>query len=146
METDCQPRPDSEPASVKPEFLFAYGTLQPGLAPDAIADAVRNLRIIGRGYTEGTLYDFGTHPGAILDHNSSRRIFGTIFQLPSDQDLLPHLDEYEEYFPESQQRSLFIRRGCQAHLDDGAVLNCWVYELNGTPDGAAIIESGVFPG
>jgi gamma-glutamylcyclotransferase (GGCT)/AIG2-like uncharacterized protein YtfP len=83
------------------EFLFAYGTLQPGLAPEQIADVVRDLVNVGNGSVPGTLYDLGSFPGAVLESNSSRRISGTVYRLPAGAGILHRLDEYEEYNPES---------------------------------------------
>lgn len=45
------------------EYLFAYGTLQPGLAPAEIADVVAGFEIAGVGFVHGTLYDLGSFPG-----------------------------------------------------------------------------------
>jgi gamma-glutamylcyclotransferase (GGCT)/AIG2-like uncharacterized protein YtfP len=126
------------------EFLFAYGTLQPGLAPGQVADVVRDLVSIGKGSVPGTLYDLGSFPGAVLESNSSRRIFGTVYRLPGDTHILHRLDEYEEYYPESPNVSQFIRRLCSVQLTDGRILECWFYEYNGYPDHRTIVESGTY--
>jgi gamma-glutamylcyclotransferase (GGCT)/AIG2-like uncharacterized protein YtfP len=112
------------------EFLFAYGTLQPGRAPAEIAPLVAKLEIVGRGYVHGTLFEFGHYPGAVLDGSSTNRITGTIYRLPADQDLLEMLDEYEEYFPESPHTSQFMRQLHPVHWDDGRTVLCWVYVYN----------------
>jgi gamma-glutamylcyclotransferase (GGCT)/AIG2-like uncharacterized protein YtfP len=127
------------------EFLFAYGTLQPGLAPDQVADVVRDLVSVGTGSVPGTLYDLGSFPGAVLESNSSRRISGTVYRLPAGAGILPRLDEYEEYYPESPKASQFIRRLCSVQLTDGRILECWVYEYNGHPGKACVLESGTYP-
>ncbi len=126
------------------EFLFAYGTLQPGLAPEQVADVVRDLVNVGKGSVPGTLYDLGSFPGAVLESNSSRRISGTVYRLPAGADILHRLDEYEEYYPESPKASQFIRTLCSVQLTDGRILECWVYEYNGSTDRALMIESGVY--
>ncbi len=126
------------------QFLFAYGTLQPGLAPDQVADVVRDLVSVGKGSVPGTLYDLGSFPGAVLESNSSRRISGTVYRLPADNHVLLRLDEYEEYDPESPKASQFIRRQCSVELTDGRTLECWVYEYNGERDHALILQSGVY--
>ena len=112
------------------EFLFTYGTLQPGRAPKEIAHVVERLQMAGRGYVHGTLYDFGHYPGAVLDGSSTNRITGTIYRLPQDKDLLEKLDEYEEYFPESPGASQFIRELHPIYGDDGGTVLCWVYVYN----------------
>jgi gamma-glutamylcyclotransferase (GGCT)/AIG2-like uncharacterized protein YtfP len=63
------------------DFLFTYGTLQPGDAPDEIASTLARLRPVGKGFVHGVLYDLGDYPGAVLDPSSKRRISGTVFRL-----------------------------------------------------------------
>ena len=126
------------------EYLFTYGTLQPGHAPAEIADVVRDLLIVGKGTIPGTLYDLGSYPGAVLDQTISRRITGTVFQLPPAIEILQRLDDYEDYDRESPGASLFIRRQCSVQLHDGRILECWVYEYNGPRDRAPIVESGAY--
>jgi len=126
------------------EHLFTYGTLRPGHAPDEIANVVRDLKPLGKGFVRGTLYDLGSYPGAVLDQSSSKRISGTVFRLPGDKTVLNKLDEYEEFFPDSPDTSLFIRRLHPVQLADGRVMRCWVYEYNGLPDRSAILKSGTY--
>ncbi len=126
------------------EFLFAYGTLQPGLAPEQVADVVCELVNVGKGSVPGTLYDLGSFPGAVLESNSSRRISGMVYRLPVGADILPRFDEYEEHYPESPEASQFIRTLCSVQLTDGRILECWVYEYNGSRDLAPILESGAY--
>lgn len=121
----------TSPAHETPtEFLFAYGTLQPGRAPTEIAPLVEKLEIAGRGFVHGDLYDFGHYPGAVLDSASSHRIPGTIYRLPADPDLLRKLDEYEEYSPDSPSASQFLRELQPVQCDDGRTISCWVYVFN----------------
>jgi gamma-glutamylcyclotransferase (GGCT)/AIG2-like uncharacterized protein YtfP len=126
------------------EHLFTYGTLQPDLAPDEIAHVVRRLEVIGKGTVRGTLFDLGSYPGAVIDRASPRRIAGTVFRLPEDSGIMRKLDKYEGYNPESPHTSLFIRRVHPVHMTNGQVLECWIYEYNGRPDHASIIESGTY--
>ena len=126
------------------EHLFTYGTLQPDLAPDEIAHIVRRFEVIGKGTVQGTLYDLGSYPGAVIDPACPRRIAGTVFRLPEDPSVLRHLDAYEEFYPELPEASQFIRRIRPVQLTNGPVLDCWIYEYNRPPGRAPIVESGVF--
>lgn len=112
------------------EFLFAYGTLQPGRAPEEIEPLVATLVVAGTGYVHGTLYDFGHYPGAILDAASSARIPGTIYHLPADPEVIRLLDEYEEFSEQAPQTSQFLREQHAVHWEDGRTLMCWVYVFN----------------
>ncbi len=124
------------------DYLFAYGTLRPGHAPEEVADLVRRFEPVGKGTVRGTLYDLGSYPGAVLDGGSTRRILGTVFRLPAGNDILPRLDDYEGFDPQAPQRSLFIRRLYPVDLDGGRTLPCWIYEYNGAIESAVIIEGG----
>lgn len=114
----------------KDEYLFTYGTLQPGCAPAEIAHVVLRLEIAGRGFVHGTLYDFGHYPGAVLDAASATRIPGTIYKVPPDPALWVQLDDYEEYFPGSPETSQFLRELHTVNWDDGWTGLSWVYVFN----------------
>ena len=126
------------------DFLFAYGTLQPGHAPAQIASAVEKLLPIGEAFVSGILYDLGGHPGAVLDSSSQERIIGIVYQLPEDASVrraaayktpcvlkYPHTDasrafkriasqisgvEYEEEVSEPKQEG-FVDRLARARPD-----------------------------
>jgi gamma-glutamylcyclotransferase (GGCT)/AIG2-like uncharacterized protein YtfP len=124
------------------EYLFVYGTLQAGLAPSAMASVVRRLRLVGQGSVRGVLYDFGHYPGALLDAFSQSKVFGTVYELPEDGDVLHELDEYEEYDPASPAESQYLRVLQPVLLATGMSLDCWVYIYNRSPGDAAIIPTG----
>ncbi len=126
-------------------YLFIYGTLQPGHAPDEIAVAVERLRLVGRGTVSGVLYDLGDYPGAVLGGNRQSRIFGTVFELPDDANVLQALDEYEGFNPEAIAESLFVRVEHAVEMADGRALNCWIYAYNLDPVGARILLRGKYP-
>ena len=124
------------------DYLFTYGTLQPGLAPFALAPIMRRLRLIGEGWVSGILYDFVHYPGAVLDEASTAKIFGTVYALPDDPEVLRPLDEYEEYDPSSPDTSQYLRVLRPVILAGGETLQCWVYHYNRNPGRAEIIASG----
>lgn len=124
------------------EYLFTYGTLQPGLAPSALASVMQRLRLVGPGSVRGILYDFGHYPGAVLDASAPSSIFGTVYELPEDATVLRQLDEYEEYDPASPEQSQYLRVLHPVALATGETLNCWVYNYNRNPGRAEVIASG----
>lgn len=113
------------------EFLFAYGTLQPGCAPQEIAAAAAQMRVVGRGHIRGVLYDLGAYPGAVPEATAAGQIEGTILELPQSADLLRKLDEYEGFNPASPASSLFVRELHPVTMDSGGTLMCWVYVYRG---------------
>jgi gamma-glutamylcyclotransferase (GGCT)/AIG2-like uncharacterized protein YtfP len=114
--------------------LFAYGTLQAGLAPPEVAPTVTKLRSLGEGFVDGKLYDLGNYPGAIIDPASAWIIYGTVYELQEDAEILCRLDAYEG--PE------YVRVEQLVTLTAGGVVNCWVYDFQGRPGEERFIESG----
>ncbi|KAA6458258.1 gamma-glutamylcyclotransferase [Acidobacteria bacterium AB60] len=113
------------------EFLFTYGSLQPGCAPPEIAPVVAALEIAGRGYIFGTLRRVLPYPGVVLGCETDR-ISGTIYRLGADPEMLRLLDAYEEYFPETPETSHYLRVLHPVHWEEGRIQPCWVYVLNET--------------
>ncbi|MGA2727833.1 MAG: gamma-glutamylcyclotransferase family protein [Terracidiphilus sp.] len=116
------------------QYLFAYGTLQPGLAPGEIAPVVEKLRPMGEGFTFGRLYDLRSYPAAVFDPASAWIIHGTVYELPEDVEILRQLDAYEG--PE------YVRIEQLVTLTAGRVVSCWVYDFQGRPGEERFIESG----
>lgn len=127
-----------------PDFLFAYGTLQEGLAPREVAPLVARMRRVGEGTVAGTMYDLGHYPGAVLEAGSGRRIAGTVFETPDDLEWWRALDAYEEFDPELPEASQFVRVRCEVELAAGGTLECWMYVYNRSVKGAAVVESGAW--
>jgi gamma-glutamylcyclotransferase (GGCT)/AIG2-like uncharacterized protein YtfP len=122
------------------EYLFVYGTLQPGRAPAEIAPAVEKFRRLGRGRVRGVLLDLGEYPGAILDPAAASEVEGTVFELPAAADILRDLDTYEEFNPEAPAGSLFLRVSCPVTLEGDEILHCWMYVYNRDPAGARVLS------
>jgi gamma-glutamylcyclotransferase (GGCT)/AIG2-like uncharacterized protein YtfP len=133
-----------------PHHLFAYGTLQPGLAPPEMASLVARLTLAAEASVPGRLYLLGSYPGAILDPSASTRIQGVIYLLPQDpadaQAVLAQLDGYEEFFPALPAASQFLRIQHTVHTPDAGAFDCWLYVYNRPIAGALLIEDGVFRG
>jgi gamma-glutamylcyclotransferase (GGCT)/AIG2-like uncharacterized protein YtfP len=138
------PIPNSNDCSGMSKYLFAYGTLQVGHAPPAMAPTVAKLRPVGEGSVPGLLYDFGDYPGVVLNAPKERKIFGTVFEVPSGQDAWRVLDDYEGFNPLRPEASLFIRVLQSVQFKAGGTLECWVYVYNQSVDGARLVESGVY--
>jgi gamma-glutamylcyclotransferase (GGCT)/AIG2-like uncharacterized protein YtfP len=120
------------------QHLFAYGTLQTGLAPAEIAPLVARLRILGEGFTFGRLYDLGAYPGAVLDPASAWCVYGTVFELPEDAKILHALDAYEGVD--------FVRMAQLVMLAERQALDCWVYDYRGRISEDRFIQSGRWTG
>ena len=124
------------------EYLFVYGTLADGSPPREIANTVRKLKYVGKGYVSGRLYDLGKYPGAILDTGARSRIFGKIYELPGDPKLLNRLDVYEEFDPERPHQSLFVRKQASINREDKRKIKGWTYEYNRDVRARPLIHNG----
>jgi gamma-glutamylcyclotransferase (GGCT)/AIG2-like uncharacterized protein YtfP len=124
------------------DYLFIYGTLLPGHAPDKLAKVVDRLSYVGKASVPGKLYDLGKYPGAILDPSSQTRVFGRVFELPEDQGVLQALDSYEEFKPDDLDNSLFVREQITVSLRDGRSIQCWIYVYNQDTGTAPLVSSG----
>jgi gamma-glutamylcyclotransferase (GGCT)/AIG2-like uncharacterized protein YtfP len=131
----------SEPIRVRPEptieqirHVFAYGTLQLGLAPNEIAPVVERLRPVGEGFLFGKLYDLGPYPAAVIDPASALVIYGTVYELPDDAEVLRRLDAYEG--PEYSRIEQLVT------LVGGGAFACWVYDYLSDPGEDRLIKSG----
>jgi gamma-glutamylcyclotransferase (GGCT)/AIG2-like uncharacterized protein YtfP len=126
------------------QYLFAYGTLQPGRAPTHIAHLAAKLRPVGEGFVRGVLYDMGGYPGAVPDENAKSRIAGTVMLLPEDKSVLRQLDAYEGFDPRSPETSEYVRELRRVELVTGDSLQCWIYIYKWKPDPERAIVNGIW--
>jgi gamma-glutamylcyclotransferase (GGCT)/AIG2-like uncharacterized protein YtfP len=124
------------------QYLFAYGTLQPGLAPTQIARVAAKLRPVGEGSVRGVLYDLGGYPGAVADPSAKGRIAGTVMELPEDDGVLARLDAYEGFDPQAPTTSEYIRERQAVELKTGGTVECWFYRYNRKPRETPVVENG----
>jgi gamma-glutamylcyclotransferase (GGCT)/AIG2-like uncharacterized protein YtfP len=126
-----------------PEYLFAYGTLRPRIAPIKVAHLVKKMRFMGGAYVHGRLYDMGSFPAAVLDPDCNKKIWGEVFQLPDDEATLSGIDTYEGYDPQRPGSSLFVRVKYDVTLrKDKSKLGCWLYVYNWPVSASPEIKGG----
>jgi gamma-glutamylcyclotransferase (GGCT)/AIG2-like uncharacterized protein YtfP len=126
------------------QYLFVYGTLQPGCAPRDVAALAAKLRPVGEGFVRGMLYDLGRYPGAVPDARSMSKISGALMELPDDESFFRDLDAYEGFDPHGTEASEFVRETQTAVLSDRGTLECWFYRYNGELNGVLPIANGVW--
>ncbi len=126
------------------DYLFVYGTLQPGLAPAKVADLAAKLQPVGKGYVRGMLYDLGGYPGAMPDPLANSIIAGTVMELPEDASVLRRLDNYEGFDPRAPETSEYIRVRQTVELDSGRTLECWFYRYNRPQHRPTLVEGGAW--
>lgn len=123
------------------QYLFVYGTLMDKFAPPEIASTVKKLKFVSDGFTYGKLYDLGEFPGAVL--GTKDKIFGSVYELPDDQNILRKLDEYEGFCPQNPTESLYLRKKTKVFVNNKS-LTSWVYEYNQDLSNKPLIKSGVY--
>jgi gamma-glutamylcyclotransferase (GGCT)/AIG2-like uncharacterized protein YtfP len=108
---------------------------RPLLGPIAILEAPGRVR--------GSLYDFGDHPGLVLD--DAGWVAGELFRIPDLAARLHDLDREEGSDSADDARSLYVRRRGAVRVDDGSSLDAWLYLYNdrwGSPGQGLRIPSG----
>jgi gamma-glutamylcyclotransferase (GGCT)/AIG2-like uncharacterized protein YtfP len=102
--------------------LFVYGTLRRGFR-NKYADLLHaNARFLGNARMRGRLRQFDNYSGAVPSDQPGEYISGELYQL-EDPTILRTLDEYEG--------SEFERIQVKVSLDDGQMLETWVYIFGG---------------
>lgn len=109
------------------QYLFVYGSLRKGYEPPEIAETAAKLKLVGEAHVFADLYDFGEFTGLIL--GGQNKIFGQILELPDVAEILQKLDEYEGFYPNDLETSLFRRVKSFAYSAN-ETLETWVYEYN----------------
>jgi gamma-glutamylcyclotransferase (GGCT)/AIG2-like uncharacterized protein YtfP len=125
------------PATV--DHLFVYGTLRRGCDNRFAQLLSERGRFVCEARVRGRLYDFGHYPGAgqpDAGHpdagHPDETIKGEIFYLGEPGLLLAGLDEYEG--------AEFERAVVPANLDDGRIIDCWIYWYAGPAGGSPIVS------
>lgn len=124
------------------DYLFVYGTLRPAIVREELRWLVGAMKFVGRGKVRGRLYDQGEYPGAVPDPNGDGWIVGDLLEMPADEQTITALDQYEGYFEDDPGASLFVRSRCRVRLDDGRVIEGWVYMYNRDVSSATLISNG----
>lgn len=121
------------------DLLFAYGTLNPELAPPEIAPIVGRFVRLGPATVIGRLFDLGPYRGAVLEPVGGKPITGTLYRVPEFAIFAPALDAYEGIDPLNESLSLFTRRQAAAEFG-GKTVDAWIYVYNGDTSGLTPIN------
>ncbi len=131
------PEPD------KDEYLFVYGTLRKGYGNELHKLIARNAEFIGMATYQGKMYNLGEYPGIVPSSNDSDIVLGELYKLTNPLRLVKILDEYEEYYPENEEDSVFLRKEIEVSVAD-TTYQSYGYVYNRLVEGVPVIESGDF--
>lgn len=99
----------------------------------------RFIHFEGYAFIKGLLFDLGSYPAAIA---SSGKIKGEIYQMSDPLELLSRTDVLEQYFPQAEQSSTYLRRQVQVTLEDGESRDAWCYYYRKSLGDAVLISNG----
>lgn len=102
----------------------------------------QQAKFITSGFLLGKLYKVDDYPGAIVTQQIDERVYGQIYSLQNEEQVLNELDKYEETGVDFSEPCEYIREVVEVFDDFGMVFNCWVYLYNWPVDDLVHIPSG----
>ena len=124
--------------------LFVYGTLRKEFNNEMAVYLRENSSHLGLSRAKGYLFDvYGHYPGMVFDRTAVSMVYGDIFEVQKDkwEEVLKHIDEYEDYDPNDHSSSQFIRITMEAY-SYGRTFKCWGYQYNFPIDDLTFIPFG----
>ena len=119
------------------EQVAVYGTLKKGFSNHIL---LADSPLVDEGWILGlSLYDLGPFPAAKRSH-SPQPVFVEVYAVTAAT--LRRLDELEDYYPDSPQTSLYVRKRMQVEGSS----SCWVYIYNRSVAHHPLIEDGIWLG
>ena len=129
---------------LKPDVIFTYGTLRPGLGDRKEAQEFRaTARHIGPAQFQGRLYAIDWYPVVVDSSDPNDIVKGDLFQIGQETDFFDKLDAYEmcsANLPEPHEYVRVVRPVVQY----GQSIPAWIYLFNWKITDQTRIESGDF--
>jgi gamma-glutamylcyclotransferase (GGCT)/AIG2-like uncharacterized protein YtfP len=122
--------------------LFVYGTLRKGFGHPLAKLLERSGEFFTRGWCRGLLYDVGPYPVLTTTTARDKSVFGDVFLLHEEQELLTILDEYEAVGEFLETGITYDRLKVNIESLSGVNISAWVYLYQGTLAHLQPIESG----
>jgi gamma-glutamylcyclotransferase (GGCT)/AIG2-like uncharacterized protein YtfP len=122
------------------ELVFFYGTLMTPFNRTGHLRIDDHLVFRGHGSISAALFDLGIYPAAVPAEDS--RVRGEVYELTAPVAALRALDELEGYRLGEPETSLYTRTRTPVLMDDGTIVDAWVYFYNAPLGRAERIESG----
>jgi len=122
------------------DVVFFYGTLMTPFDRAGRLRVDQYLVSMGRGTIAGRLFDLGIYPAAVPA--SDARVWGEVYRMAHATIVLQALDEFEGCRTDEPESSLYTRALTPVTLEDGRVVDAWVYFYNALLGRAERIPSG----
>ncbi|MFC0184055.1 gamma-glutamylcyclotransferase [Pseudarcicella hirudinis] len=120
-----------------------YGTLRKDYGNELHKLIARNSEFIGMADFQGEMFNIGEYPGIVSSENGGSVVKGELYKLSNSVRLIRILDEYEEYYPENEDESIFLRKTINVKID-GKSQEAYGYLYNRPTEGLTRITSGDF--
>ncbi|WP_146948579.1 gamma-glutamylcyclotransferase family protein [Cyclobacterium qasimii] len=123
-------------------YLFVYGTLRKGFGHPMAELLERSGELFTSGTCKGLLYDLGPYPVFTYTSVLEEEVFGDVYLLHNEHEVLTILDEYEGVGEKLETGVTYERIKLDIESEDGVILSAWVYLHLGTLDHLTPIEGG----
>jgi gamma-glutamylcyclotransferase (GGCT)/AIG2-like uncharacterized protein YtfP len=123
--------------------LFVYGSLRSGFRNTAYQYLSSYFTLIGEGKVKGKLFDKGTYPVAVPDHDDNF-IDGELYQLNNPAEFawaIEQIDDYEGLHVEVGEKPLYKRDVATVYIN-GEQTKAWIYWYDGSVEGYPELPSG----
>jgi gamma-glutamylcyclotransferase (GGCT)/AIG2-like uncharacterized protein YtfP len=126
------------------KYLFVYGTLMQDFKNEMSKFLASHSQFISNGYFNGKLFEVDGFPGAILSEYKEDKVYGSIFKLNDNESIFKVLDVYEGIDATSKVPDLYKRNIITSFLENGEILQTWVYIYNLSTTNLVQITSGKY--
>lgn len=123
-------------------YLFVYGTLRKGFEHPLAELLGRSAEFFTGGWCKGLLYDLGPYPVLTKTTDKDQNVFGDVFLLHNEQELLTILDEYEAVGEYLETGITYERLKVNIESVSGINISAWVYLYQGTLEHLQPIKNG----
>lgn len=119
-------------------YIVLYGSLMSSFPMQQDLGLHNNMTLVGPCELPGKLYDLGEYPGLIGGSDGNYLVSAELYHF-SGQETLTALDDYEDYKPDNEQESLYVRTLVNLYEPS---LQAWVYIYNRDVLESNLIKSG----
>ncbi len=109
------------------EYLFVYGTLRRKAVNSRHNLFAGNARFVDAAFVYGTLYEIDGYPGAVLNENTRKKIYGEVYRLTETSRIFRLLDDYEQCSEKHPPPHEYKRIKTGVFLADKRRIEAWLY-------------------
>jgi len=122
-------------------YIFVYGTLMRSFSHPMHNALIKFAEFVSEAKVNGLLYEIDSYPGLILTKEDIF-VYGELYKINDKERLFALLDHYEECSSEFPEPHEYKRVIAKVFLNNGNMINAWLYLYNHPIDLAKFIESG----